>query len=165
MIKRLLASALILLPLFATAAQPSKSAFSACQTGASSGGAKVRSIPFNSITEDDEYWDGWTANTADFKGKTVGYARKGDAEGIAYAGRVYPLKLARLINVSRAEYADQLGRGSIGVGQPADWYWLIDKTGTRFVCVAINRAMDKGTPMAFFLSTSGRTLFFYQGQD
>lgn len=163
--KRLLSFALMLVPLFSTAAPPSTAAFSACQNGASSGVVKVEPIPFNSITEDDEYWEGWTANTVDFKGRTVGYARKGDAEGIAYAGRVYPLNLARLINVSRAEYVDQVGRGSIGVAPPADWSWLTDKTGARFVCVAINRSMDKGTPMAFFLSTAGRTLFFYQGQD
>lgn len=163
--KRLLTFALMLVPLFSTAAPPSKAAFSACQNGASSGVVKVEPMPFNSISEDDEYWEGWTANTVDFKGRTVGYARKGDAEGIAYAGRVYPLNLARLINVSRAEYVDQVRRGSIGVAPPADWSWLTDKTGTRFVCVAINRSMDKGTPMAFFLSTAGRTLFFYQGQD
>lgn len=146
-----LATVLLALSFSALAAQPRSSDFAACQSGMSQAHTVVTEIPFQTLTEEDDYWKGYTATTVQFKGKSVGYARKGEAQGVAFNGRVYPIAQAEVVNMPQAEFDDQLRRGSIGVIQPADWYWL--KGTQQYVCIATNRSMEKGTPALFLLST------------
>lgn len=149
-IKRCLSLVLAGLAFNAWAGAPSADDLAACQAGASHGRTQVSEISFQAMSEVEGYWKGYTATTVMFKGKTVGYARKDHEQGIAFNGRVYPLKQAKLINLSRGEFSDQLGRGSIGIIQPADWYWL--KGRQQFLCIATNKSMEKAIPILVLLS-------------
>jgi hypothetical protein len=106
-IKRCLSLVLAGLAFNAWAGAPSADDLAACQAGASHGRTQVSAISFQAMSEEEGYWKGYTATTVTFKGKTVGYARKDHEQGIAFNERVYPLKQARLINLSRGEFSDQ----------------------------------------------------------
>lgn len=151
MIKQCLTAALTLSILSAIAGKPNADDIAACQNGKSHGLTTVTEIPFQELNEEDDYWKGYTATTVDFKGKSVGYAKKGEAEGLAYNGRVYLVTQATPMNIPRAQFNDLVQRGSIGVIQPSDWYWL--KGRQQFVCVVTNRSMTKAAPVLFFLNT------------
>ena len=151
MIRNCLAAILLLCTFGALAAKPSAADIAACQNGKSQGGTTATEIPFQILTEEDDYWRGYTAITVEFKGKSIGRAKKGDDQGIAYNRRVYPISQAQLLNMSRAEFDDQVEHGSIGIDQASDWYWL--KGRQQFVCIATNRSMEKAAPILFFLST------------
>lgn len=154
LIKRCAVIVLAALAINAWAAPPTQEELNACQAGASTGRTQVTEIPRQLLTEEEDYWRGYTATTSTFQGKTVGYARKANEEGLAFNGRVYPLKQAKLINLSREEFSDQLARGSISANQPADWYWL--KGRQQFMCIASNRSMTKATPILILLSAGKR---------
>lgn len=150
MIKRCLSILLAGLAVSAVAAPPSADDLAACQIGAAHGRTQLTEISFQTLTEEDDYWKGYTATTVIFNGKTLGYARKDQEQGIAFNGRVYPLRQAKLINLSREEFNDQLGRGIIGIIQAADWYWL--KGRHQFLCIATNQSMEMATPVLVLLS-------------
>jgi hypothetical protein len=145
------AVALILSGLSAMAARPNADDIAACQNGKSHGRITVTDIPFQDLNEEEDYCSGYTATTVDFKGKSVGYAKKGEAEGIAFNRRVYLIAQATPTNIPRDQFNDLVKRGSIGVIQPSDWYWLKGKQ--QFVCVVTNRSMTKAAPILFFLNT------------
>jgi hypothetical protein len=150
-IKQCLASALALSILSASAGQPNAIDIAACLSGKSQGLTTVTEIRFQDLNEEDDYWKGYTATTVVFRGKAVGYAKKGEAEGLAFNGRVYPIAQATPINIPRPQFNELVKHGSVGVSQASDWYWLKGKQ--QFVCVATNRSMEKATPILFFLST------------
>lgn len=151
MIKEILTAALTLSVFSAIAGRSSADDISACQNGKSHGLTTVTEIPFQELNEEDAYWRGYTATTVEFKGKSVGYAKKGEAEAIAFNRRVYPIAQATPTNMPRDQFNDLVKRGSIGVIQPSDWYWLKGKQ--QFVCVVTNRSMTKAVPILFFLNT------------
>lgn len=151
MSKEILTAALTLSIFSAIAARPNADDIAACLNGKSHGLTTVTEIPFQELNEEDGYWNGFTATTVEFKGKSVGYARKGEAEGIAFNRRVYPIAQATPTNIPRDQFNDLVKRGSIGVIQPSDWYWLKGKQ--QFVCVVTNRSMTKAVPILFFLNT------------
>ncbi len=151
MIKEILTVALTLSVFSAIAARPNADDIAACQNGKSHGLTTVTEIPFQELSEEDDYWRGYTATTVEFKGKSIGYAKKGDAEGIAFNRRVYPIAQADPTNMPRSQFNDLVKRGSIGVIQPSDWYWLKGKQ--QFVCVVTNRSMTKAVPILFLLNT------------
>jgi len=150
-IRNVLGTGLFLLAFGALAAPPSASDIAACQGGKQHGLTTVTEIPFQALNADDDYWQGYAASTVAFKGKVIGYAQKGDDQGIAYNGRVYPIARAVAMNMPRADFDDQIKRGTVGVNQPSDWYWLKGKQA--FVCIATNKSMEKAAPVLFFLST------------
>lgn len=151
MIKEVLTTALTLSVFSAMAARPNTDDIAACQKGKSHGLTTVTEIPFQELNEEDDYWNGYTATTVEFKGKSVGYAKKGEQEGIAFNRRVYPIAQANPTNMPRDQFNDLVKRGSIGVIQPSDWYWLKGKQ--QFVCIVTNRSMTKAVPILFFLNT------------
>lgn len=150
-IKNCIATALALSAFSAVAAKPTADDIAACLSGKSHGHTTATEIPFQDLNEEDDYWKGYAATTVDFRGNSVGYARKGERQGIAFNRRVYPIEQATLLNMPRAEFDDQVKRGNVGVDQPSDWYWLKGKR--QFVCVVTNRSMEKAKPILFFLST------------
>lgn len=150
-IKRCAALMLAALAINAWAGVPTQKELAACQAGTSTAQTLVTEIPRQALTEEDDYWQGYTATTSVFKGKAVGYARKGSEEGVAFNGRVYPLRQAKLINLARGEFNDQLARGSISINQPADWYWL--KGRQQLLCIVTNKSMTKAMPILIVLST------------
>lgn len=151
MIKEILTAVLTLSVFSAIAGRPSADDVSACEKGKSHGHTTVTEIPLQELNEEDDYWKGYTATTVEFKGKSVGYARKGEAEGIAFNRRVYPIAQATPTNMPRDQFNDLVERGNIGVIQPSNWYWLKGKQ--QFVCVVTNRSMTKAVPILFFLNT------------
>jgi hypothetical protein len=149
-IKRCVALVLTALACNAWAGVPTQDDLAACQAGTQRGRTHVTEIDRQVLSEEDDYWRGYSASTSIFRGRAVGHASKDQDEGIAFNGRVYPLKQAKLINLSREEFNDQLARGSISIQQPADWYWL--KGRQQFLCIATNKSMSKATPILILLS-------------
>ncbi len=149
-IKRCLSLLLAGLASKAWAGAPSADDLAACQAGAAHGRTQVTEISFQAMSEEENYGKGYTATTVTFKGKAVGYARNDHEQGIAFNGRVYPLRQTKLINLSRGEFNNQLGRGSIGIIQPSDWYWL--KGRQQFLCIATNKSMERAIPIMVLLS-------------
>lgn len=148
---KVLTAALALSIFSAVAAPPNADDIAACLNGKSQRLTTVREIPFQSLSEEDDYWKGYTATTVNFKGNAIGYAKKGEAEGIVFKRRVYPIAQATPTNIPQAQFNDLVKRGSISVMQPSDWYWL--KGAQQFVCISTNKSMEKATPILFFLST------------
>lgn len=134
----------------ALAHAPNTDDLAACQSGANHGNTLATEIPFQTLSEKSDSWNGYTVTTVTFKNKSVGYASKGREQGIAFNGRVYPIKDAKLINLSQEDFNAQLERDSIGILQPADWYWLTGRQ--QFLCIATNKSMERATPILFLLS-------------
>ena len=146
-------------------AAPSLELLDSCATGQSVGTIRIVEIPFLEINEMDDYAQGYTANYVTYKGKEIGAARKGDAQAVAFAGKVYVTADATLINIAKNEFAELIKHSGADLYQPADWYFAKDRDNHSYVCAALNRSMERATPVVFALSTFGnpRPLFFYVG--
>jgi hypothetical protein len=149
----------------ACAQTPDPALFSSCAQGVSVNGIALQAIPFTEITEEDNYAHGYSARYTVFNKAEIGYAKKGDAEAAVYNKRAYPISQAASVNVPASEYKSMESRGELTLNQPADWYLLTDKSKKKYVCIALNRSMEKAIPLMYLLpiSTKPGKLFFSAG--
>jgi hypothetical protein len=163
--KILLMSLLFSYSLVAIAAPPTKSLLDTCVSGKSQNEVHLDVIPFDTINETDNYWRNYTANYTEYRGKEIGYAKKGNLQGISYEKKVYAVSGVNILNTTKTEYLDLQKRGLVDLNQPADWYWLTEKDNGSYICVALNRSMEKATPLIYLLSISEKPkrLYFYVG--
>lgn len=150
----------------AWAAQPAPALFASCANGTSANGVELQAVPFTEVTEEDDYSRGYTARYTVFNKAEIGYAKNGRAEGVVYNRRIYPTSKAVGVNVSAKEYRALVLRGDVTLNQPADWYLLTDKSKKKYVCIALNRSMEKAVPLMYLLPISGKPnqLFFSIGK-
>jgi hypothetical protein len=165
--KTILLTLLLFYNLSAFAGPPTKSLLDTCAHGKAAGGVRLDIIPFNTINETDNYWRGYTANYTEYRDKEIGYAKKGDLQGISYDNKVYALTDAKILNIAKADYLVLLKNGVVDLNQPVDWYWVTEKDQNSYICVALNRSMEKATPLIYLLSISEKPkrLYFFVGDS
>ena len=136
-----------------------------CASGESQDGVRIQPVPFQDMTEDDAYAGKYKATYSTFNGVKIGYAKKNEKASIIYGQRLYPVSKADLINVSKAEYESMIEKGVVELGQAADWSLLTSKNKEQYLCVALNKSMEKAIPLTYLLSLSTKPhhLYFQSG--
>lgn len=165
MINKILLTLLLFCNLNVYAAPPSKSLLESCAQSKAEDGIVLDIIPFDTINETDNYWHGYTANYTEFRNKEIGYAKKGNLQGVSYDNQVYAISNAKILSITKTEYQNLLKKGLVDLNQPADWYWLTEKDKSNYICIVLNRSMEKATPLIYLLSISEKPkrLYFYVG--
>ena len=163
--KSLLFFSLFSLSLLSYAEPPPKLVRRVCASGKLQSGVQVSSVPFEDVTEDNDYAGKYKANYSLFNGVKIGYAKNGAAAFILYDHGLYPVSKATLLYISKSEYESMIGKGDLELGQVSDWSLLTLKNKEQYLCVALNKSMEKAIPLIYLLSLSTKPhrLYFQSG--
>jgi hypothetical protein len=143
--------ACLLGPVLAAANPPNEADFEACSRGESQREVQVEPVEFANLYQDDHSRSGYAVTYAIKSKKRIGFAVKGEQQGIFYEGRVYPIDHAETIDISPDEYREQLRHLGISFSQPADWYLVSHAGSRRYLCIALGQLSKKSPAMVYFL--------------
>jgi hypothetical protein len=144
--------ACLLFPVLAAANPPNQADFEACSQGESQREVQVKLVEFANLYQDDHNRSGYAVTYAIKNKKRIGFAVKGEQQGIFYEGSVYPIDHAETINITPDEYREQLRHSGISISQPADWYLVRHAGSRRYLCIALGQLSKKSPAMVYFLS-------------